>query len=188
MAEHETDGNLTGQMALIEAGLYVTGRPLTLKTLGSIIGVRSEEKIKRLVRRLIERYEANARAIQILVLKDGRCIMQLKPEFSENVKRLITRKLLTKGPLKTLSFIAFKQPITRAYVAKVRGKPAYQHIRQLREMGLISEERLGKTSIIRTTEAFSDYFNLSHNPKVMRQQLEAMFRTLEDRQETEKTI
>ncbi len=175
MGEKEAESNRIRQIALIEAGLYVTGRPLTPRILGSLIGLRSEQKVLAILRELIKRYDTQSSALQVLELKDGRFIMQLRPEYSGPVKKLVTRKLLTKGPLKTLSFIAFKQPITQAYVSKVRGKPAYHHIRKLKEMGLISEERLGKTSIIRTTDTFADYFNLSHNIKVMKQQLETLF-------------
>ncbi len=77
--------------------------------------------------------------------------------------------------MRTLAFIAYKQPVTQAYVTKVRGKLAYQHIRKIVEMGLISEEKLGNTKVLRTTEAFADYFNLSHNLSAMKQQLKYLF-------------
>jgi segregation and condensation protein B len=173
LSEKEEEMN---KIALIEASLYVTGRPLTFKTIGSVIGARSENKVRSLTRALIKRYEEMSSALQIIEMNDGRYIMQLKPQYVEAVKRLVKRKILTKGPLRTLAFIAFKQPITQAYVCRVRGKPAYRHIKQLREMGFISEEKLGRTSILKTTEAFADYFNLNHTPKIMKRQLENLFR------------
>ena len=91
--------------------------------------------------------------------------MQLKPQYVRHVKRLATRQLLTPGPMKTLSFIAYRQPVTQSYLAKVRGNLAYSHVKQLREIGLISEERLGRTKVLRTTPNFADYFNLSHEPQ-----------------------
>jgi chromosome segregation and condensation protein ScpB len=50
-------------------------------------------------------------------------------------------------------------------------------VRKLVEMGLVSEERLGNTKVLRTTEAFADYFNLSRNISVMKQQLKRLFET-----------
>lgn len=162
------------KIALIEAALYVTGRPVDLKTLGTILGMRSEDKIRDTARQLKERYK-NSGAIEVVELSDGRFVMQLRPQYAPHVKRLATRQLLTPGPMKTLSFIAYKQPITQSYLAKVRGNLSYSHVRQLQEIGLISEEKLGRTKMLRTTPNFADYFNLSQDVQVMKKQLERVF-------------
>jgi len=171
------------KIALIEAALYVTGRPIDLKTLGSILGMRSEEKIRDAARQLKERYQ-DARAIEVLELSDGRFVMQLRPRYAPHVKRLATRQLLTPGPMKTLSFIAYKQPVTQSYLAKVRGNLSYSHVRQLQEIGLISEEKLGRTKILRTTPNFADYFNLSQDLQTMKRQLEQVFEHLKSEKST----
>jgi len=175
------------QIALIEASLYVTGRPVDVKVLGSIVRMRSEERIRCLARILAERYKQMKSAMEILELQDGRFVMQLKPDYVRSVKRLATRQLLTPGPLKTLSFIAFKQPVTQSYTVRVRGNLAYQHVRVLRDMGLISEEKLGRTKILRTTQTFADYFNLSHDIRLMKKQLEKLFGELSLVKPEEKT-
>jgi len=175
-AEQQTellDKNLD-KVALVEAALYVTGRPVDLKTLGLILGMRSEDKIRDTARQLKERYK-NSGAIEVVELTDGRFVMQLRPQYAPHVKRLATRQLLTPGPMKTLSFIAYKQPITQSYLAKVRGNLSYSHVRQLQEIGLISEEKLGRTKMLRTTPNFADYFNLSQDVQVMKKQLERVF-------------
>lgn len=77
--------------------------------------------------------------------------------------------------MKTLSFIAYKQPVTQSYLAKVRGNLSYSHVKHLQEMGLISEEKLGRTKILRTTPNFADYFNLSQDLQIMKKQLERIF-------------
>jgi segregation and condensation protein B len=163
------------KIALLEAALYVTGKPLDLKTLGSVVGFRSEEKVRELGRVLKEKYGSDGSALEVLELSDGRFVMQLKPQYVPDVKRLATRQLLTPGPMKTLSFIAYRQPITQSYVAKVRGNLAYSHVKQLREIGLIAEERVGRTKILRTTPNFADYFNLSHETPALKKQLEHLF-------------
>jgi len=175
------------QIALIEAALYVTGKPVDVKTLGSIIRARSEERIRSLARILAEQYKQTRSAMEILELHDGRFVMQLRPDYVRSVKRLATRQLLTPGPLKTLSFVAFKQPVTQSYVVRVRGNLTYQHVRVLREMGLILEEKLGRTKILRTTDTFADYFNLSHDTRLMKKQLEKLFGELSQVKPEEKT-
>ena len=165
-------------MALVEAALYVTGKPLDLKLLGTILRSKSESSIRDIARRLCERYQQENSSIQIMELEDGRYVMQLRPEYVSAVKRLATRQLLTPGPLKTLSFIALKQPVSQAYVVKVRGKLAYGHVKQLKDTGLILDEKSGRTKILRTSETFADYFNLSHDVGAMKRQLQKLFKEL----------
>ena len=171
-------GKMKKKVALIEAALYVTGRPVDIKTLGSVVKFRSEDKIKDVARYLKNKYGSDGSALEVLELSDGRFVMQLKPQYVRHVKRLASRQLLTAGPMKTLSFIAYRQPITQSYLAKVRGNLAYGHVKQLREIGLITEERLGRTKILRTTPNFADYFNLSHDMPAMKKQLEKLFQNI----------
>lgn len=159
------------QQQLCEAALYVSGRPLDLKTIGSIIGARSEDKIKSIALSVAERYRSVDSPIQVLELPDGRFVMQLKGEFARNVRRLASRPLLTPGPLRTLSFIALRQPVPQAHVVRVRGKLAYGHVKQLRGMDLITDERVGRTRILRTTATFADYFNLPHDTAAMKREI-----------------
>jgi segregation and condensation protein B len=174
----ESPRKLKNKMSLMEAALYVTGRPIDTRTLGSVAGFRSEDKTKELARQLKDKYAGNGSCLEILELSDGRFVMQLKPQYVKHVKRLATRQLLTPGPMRTLSFIAYRQPVTQSYLAKVRGNLAYSHVRQLRETGLIAEERLGRTKVLRTTPNFADYFNLSHDIVGMKKQLERLFQSI----------
>ena len=165
------------QKQLIEAALYVSGRPLDLKILGNVIGARSEEKIRAIAHSDAEKYNQNESPIQIVELPDGRWVMQLKATVSKYVRRLSNRPLLTPGPLRTLGFIALKQPVKQAYVVLVRGKLAYGHVKQLREMDLITDEKVGKTRILRTTSTFADYFNLNHDVIEMKKELKSVLGT-----------
>jgi len=168
--------DINKKIQLIEAALYVAGRPLDLKTLCNITGSRSEKKVQKLVRMLMDEYKQRNTALEILELDDHRFVLQLKNEFSEKVRKLAIRPLLTVGPLRTLSYIAYKQPVTQKQVIEARGKNAYRHIKELLEMGLISREKDdGKNFILRTTDYFADYFGLSRNIQVMKKQLKRIF-------------
>lgn len=156
---------------LCEAALYVSGRPLDLKTIGSVIGARSEDRIRGIAQAVSERYKTTNSPVQVVELPDGRFVMQLKAEFAKHVRKLANRPLLTPGPLRTLSFIALRQPIPQSYVVRVRGKLAYIHVKQLKDMDLIVDEKLGRTRMLRTTSTFADYFNLNHDPSLMKREL-----------------
>jgi len=162
---------LISDLALIEAALYVAGRPLDLSELCSVLKTRSRNKAKRLVKMLAQEYAKRDTALEILELKDERFVLQLKAEFTPYVRKLVKRPLLSTGPLKTLSYIALRQPVSQKRVVEVRGHHAYGHIKLLKEMGLITAERKGRASILKTTEYFADYFGLSHDIPTMKREL-----------------
>lgn len=175
-------------LALLEAALYVAGRPLDLKTLASVIKTRSKNKTRKLARKLVEEYINRDTALEILELEDERFVLQLKAEYTPRVRRLALRPLLSVGPLRTLSYIAYRQPVPQSHVIDVRGHHAYQHLKQLENLGLISREKTGRTKVIRTTEFFADYFSLSHDLRALKHQLKGIFESLEkiEPSETEK--
>jgi segregation and condensation protein B len=180
-------------LALLEAALYVAGRPLDLKTLASVIKTRSKNKTRKLARKLIETYRNRDTALEILELEDERFVLQLKAEYTPKVRKLAIRPLLSVGPLKTLSYIAYRQPVLQSHVIDVRGHHAYQHLKQLEDLELITREKTGRTKVIRTTEFFADYFNLSHDLRTMKQQLKGIFENLikfepSETQKTEKQL
>ena len=174
-AEPEVTTEAKRDLALLEAALYVAGRPLDLRTLASVLRTRSKNKARRLAKILMLSYKARDTSLEVLELEDERFVMQLKTEYTPQVRRLAFRPLLSIGPLKTLSYVAYRQPITQTLVIEVRGGHAYDHLKQLEELDLIIRERAGRSKVLRTTQFFADYFGFSHDLKTMKQQLKNVF-------------
>ena len=170
-----TNEGLQYSLALLEAALYVAGRPLNINELCSVLKTRSKNKVKKLVKMLMREYASRKTALEILELKDERYVLQLKAEFTPHVRKLVNRPLLSIGPLKTLSYIAYRQPVSQKRVIEVRGHHAYGHIKLLKEMGLVASERGGRSTVLRTTEYFADYFGLSHDTATMKKELKNIF-------------
>jgi len=175
LQERQAAEKMQYDVALLEAALYVAGRPLDLNELCSVLKTRSKNKTKRLMKTLVQGYTSRNTALEILELKDERYVLQLKTKFTPHVKKLVTRPLLSTGPLKTLSYIAYRQPISQKRVVEVRGHHVYSHIKLLKEMSLIAAERSGRSTILRTTEYFADYFCLSHDVATMKKELKHVF-------------
>ncbi len=172
-------------LALLEAALYIAGRPLDLNELCQVLGSRSKKKAQKFADILMQEYAARNTALEILALKDERYVLQVKAEFTPLIKKLVNRPLLSSGPLKTLSYIAYRQPVSQKRVIDVRGQHAYGHVKLLKEMGLIVAERNGRTMALRTTDYFSDYFGLTQDPSVMKKELKRIFGdALKDEQQT----
>jgi segregation and condensation protein B len=162
-------------LALMEAALFVAGRPLDLNELCQVINSRSKKKAKKYADLIIQEYVARGSPMEILALKDERYVLQVKAEFTPLIKKLVNRPLLSSGPLKTLSYIAFRQPITQKRVVETRGQHAYGHVKMLKDMGLIASERSGRSMALKTTDYFADYFGLTQDTGSMKRELRRIF-------------
>jgi segregation and condensation protein B len=162
-------------LMLLEAALYVAGRPLDVNELCQVIGSRSKKRAMKYIETLKEEYAARSTALEILALKNERYVLQVKAEFTPLIKKLVNRPLLSAGPLKTLSYIAYRQPISQKRVIDVRGQHAYGHVKMLKDMGLIMSERSGRTLALKTTDYFADYFGLTTDTSILKKDLRKIF-------------
>ncbi|MGE5533121.1 MAG: SMC-Scp complex subunit ScpB [Bacillota bacterium] len=162
-------------LALLEAALYVAGRPLDLNELCQVVGSRSKKRTQTYVEILMKEYASRNTALELLALKNERFVLQVKAEFTHLIKKLVNRPLLSSGPLKTLSYIAYRQPISQKRVIEVRGQHAYGHVKLLKDMGLILSERAGRSLALKTTDYFADYFGLTTDTSVMKKDLKKIF-------------
>ena len=162
-------------LSLLEAALFVAGRPLDLNELCQVIGSRSKKKAQKYADTLMQEYNMRNTALEILALKDERYVLQVKGEYTHLIQKLVNRPLLTSGPLKTLSYIAIRQPISQKRVIDVRGQHAYGHIKELKERKLIVAEKSGRTMALKTTDDFADYFGLPHDILEMKKNLKKIF-------------
>ena len=162
-------------LALVEAALYIAGKPLDLNELCQVIGSRSKKKAKKFADTLMQEYAARNTSLEILALKDERYVLQVKADFTPLIKKLVNKPLLSSGPLKTLSYVAYRQPISQKRVVEVRGQHAYGHVKLLKDMGLIIAERSGRSMALKTTDYFADYFGLTQDTATMKRELKRVF-------------
>ncbi len=98
--------------------------------------------------------------------------MQLKGEYNVVARRFATKPLLSKAALRSLSFVAYFQPISSSDLSVRRGSQVYEHLRDLEDVGFVSWEKKGRTKLYRTTTEFSEYFGLSTDVQMLKHQLE----------------
>ena len=151
---------------LIEEVLYIWGEPININDLSTIITDADKKQIKIAIDEMVAERKQNQSGLLINNF-DGeyQFVTRVKHDkyFSSLVKK--TEKKLTSSALETLSIIAYKQPITRAEVDKIRGINSQTTIDNLLDRGLIKEngrlDKIGKPIIYVTTTSFLQYFNIS---------------------------
>jgi segregation and condensation protein B len=144
---------------LIEAALFAAGGPVTDAQMKVMLN-RSVAYVSGLVDQIIEDYRARNSPLEIIRL-DGKYVMQLRSEFASKVMS-VSPKELTTPVLRTLSIIAYYQPIFQNELVNVRGDKVYDHVAILLERGLIEKVKEGRSFKLTTTSAFCDYFGLTH--------------------------
>ncbi len=143
----------------IEAILFAAGESVPIARLSLVLGAE-EKEIIRAAEELAESYLRQERGMRILRLED-KLQMCSAPEYAPFIiKTLEQRKppMLSQPALETLAIVAYFQPVTRAYIDKIRGVDSAYTVSVLQERGLIEIcGRLdvpGRPSIFRTTDVF----------------------------------
>jgi len=147
--------------ARIEAALYSAGRPLSVDELIKASGTNSKEKTLRVVNELVKKTKTAFKAIEIAQLEDGTYVFQLRPEYTPLVRRFAQHPLIPSAALKTLSYIAYEQPVTSKRLVQIRGSQVYSHVRILEQLQFVEHENLGRLKVYRTTAKFQNYFGIT---------------------------
>ena len=153
------------QEAVIEAVLFTMGRAVELRQLAAAIG-QPEEVARKAVERLTKRYRSARSGMEITQLEDS-YQMCTKAAYYENLIRVASapkKQVLTEVVLETLSIIAYKQPVTRLEIERVRGVSCDHAINKLLEYDLITElgrlDAPGRPLLFGTTEQFLRCFGV----------------------------
>ena len=158
--------NLNEAQAAIEAILFSLGNAVSLTKLAEILEL-DKDTTKKVIHQMMDTYLDSHRGIQIIEL-DGSYQLCTKKEYYDYVKRATNRTIkfeLTEVIIETLSIIAYKQPITKLHIEKIRGVKSDHAVNKLVEFGLVEEkgrmDTPGRPILFGTTEAFLRNFGLS---------------------------
>ena len=157
--------------ARLEAALYSAGRPLTIEELIKASGTESRTKTLALMTNLVKRTKATFKAIEVASLPDGSYVFQLKPEYNTVIRKYASKPLLPTATLKTLSYIAYMQPVSSKRLVEVRGSGVYLHLRVLEQLAYIEHQNVGRLKIYNTTEKFQKYFGIQGDKDLLKQKL-----------------
>ena len=152
--------------AIIEAILFTMGESVELDRIAEAIELDKKET-KRILDEMMEHYKDSSIGVQIMEL-DGAYQMCTKPEMYEYLIRIAKqpkRRVLTDVLLETLSIVAYKQPVTKAEIEKIRGVSSDHAVSKLVEYNLICElgrlDAPGRPLLFGTTEEFLRSFGVN---------------------------
>lgn len=149
----------------IEALLFVSTQPLSLKDLMRATNSREEE-----IRAAIEVLRTKLRGRGIRLFENHNTFhLATAPEQNEAIEQFLTSSMrteLSKPALETLAIIAYKQPVTKSQIEAIRGVSSEQTLRNLLLRGLITEagqsSAPGKPTLYRTSMRFLQHIGLQN--------------------------
>ena len=150
---------------VIEAVLFTMGESVDLTKIAAAVG-HDTDTTRKLIHRMMDKYEAEDRGVRIIELEDAfqMCTKKEMYEYLIRVAKQPKKYVLTYVLLETLSIIAYKQPVTKLEVEKIRGVKSDHAVNKLVEYNLVCERgRLdapGKPILFGTTEEFLRRFSV----------------------------
>lgn len=151
--------------AAIEAILFTMGDSVELSRIAEAVG-HDEETVRKLIHHMMDRYEEEDRGIRIIELENAfqLCTKKEMYEYLIRVAKQPKRYVLTDVLLETLSIIAYKQPVTKLEIEKIRGVKSDHAVNKLVEYGLVEEtgrlDAPGRPLLFGTTEEFLRRFSV----------------------------
>lgn len=151
--------------AAIEAILFTMGDSVEVDKLARAIE-QDVPTTRKLVHNLMDRYQEEDRGIRIIELENAyqMCTKNEMYEYLIRIAQQPKKTVLTDVLLETLSIVAYKQPVTRLEIEKIRGVKSDHAVNKLIEYNLIKElgrlDAPGRPLLFGTTEDFLRQFGV----------------------------
>ena len=149
----------------IEAILFTMGDSVELGKIAAAVE-HDEDTVRKIIHQMMDKYEEEDRGVRIVELENS-FQMCTKPEMYEyliRVARQPRKYVLTDVLLETLSIIAYKQPVTKLEIEKIRGVKSDHAVNKLVEYNLVCEagrlDAPGRPLLFGTTEEFLRRFSI----------------------------
>ncbi|WP_286080362.1 SMC-Scp complex subunit ScpB [Parablautia intestinalis] len=153
------------EKAILEAVLFTMGESVEIERLAAVIE-EDKKTTRELLWELKEDYESKDGGVTLMELEDSyqMCTKAEMYEYLVKIAKTPRKYVLTDTILETLSIIAYKQPVTRAEIEKIRGVSCDHAVNRLVEFGLIAEvgrmDAPGRPLLFGTTEEFLRSFGV----------------------------
>lgn len=173
---------------IIEAILFTMGESVELSKIAAVTG-HDENTVRKIIYNMMDKYEKEDRGIRIIELENSfqMCTKKEMYEYLIQIARQPKKYVLTDVLLETLSIVAYKQPVTKLEIEKIRGVKSDHAVNKLVEYGLTEEvgrmDAPGRPLLFGTTEEFLRRFSiqsLDELPTINPEQVEHFKEEAED--------
>ncbi len=157
---------------LVESILFSATKPVSINEIKNATGMGTK-KVKNTIEELIQDYNVTRKdETSMEVVKAGdKYTMQIKEKYTDKTL-MVSEPEIDSNLLKTLTLIAFHQPIKQSNLRRMIGEKAYEHVDILSDIKLINARKYRNTEMLTTTKKFPEYFGIdSTKPEEIREVL-----------------
>jgi len=157
---------------MVESVLFSASEPVRIKDIRESTGF-SIKIVKDTLKELMDDYSINRKNdTSMEIVKAGeKYIMQLKKNYTDQ-SMIVSKPEIKDDILKTLSLIAFHQPVKQSNLRRMAGQKIYDHVDELVSMKIVNTRKHGSTELLTTTKLFPEYFGIeSTKPEEIRDYL-----------------
>ena len=150
--------------AILEGLIFVSESPLTLDRMKEVLGIQKRD-LQRLLSEMMEDYQRKERGFLLMEVAEG-FQFRTRPEHSSWIKKLkkVKTTALSQPALETLAIVAYRQPVVRTDIEKIRGVDSGGVLHTLLEKKLIKiigkKDVQGKPLVYGTSRKFLEVFSL----------------------------
>lgn len=155
----------------IESLIFTAERPISFKEINEVLETTFETRFKKediesALDEVKQKYQEEQFSFEMVAIANGYQFLTKGAYFNTVATYLkqTTKKKLSRAALETLSIIAYKQPVSKPEMEKIRGVSCDYALQKLLEKELVNitgrAETVGKPLLYGTSEKFMDYFGL----------------------------
>ena len=153
----EVSGQDLDSRLIVEGVLFSADRPLRIIEIEEATGFERGH-VRKAVRRLASDYRRRNTSLEV-VKAGNRWTMQVRSEYTPSARSVAAPEIDPKY-LRTLALIAYHQPVLQSDLQEMIGPKVYDHVRELKALGLINAKPKGATKELTTTQKFPEYFGI----------------------------
>ncbi|MDG1434866.1 MAG: SMC-Scp complex subunit ScpB [Saprospiraceae bacterium] len=157
----------------IESLIFAAKQPITIAEIGDALEHTFEMQFRKVeiseaIEEIEKKYQGEQFPFEVVGIADGYQFLTKGAYFNTVAMYLkqTTKKKLSRAALETLSIIAYKQPVSKPEMEKIRGVSCDYALQKLLEKELVTivgrSETVGKPLLYGTSEKFMDYFGLKN--------------------------
>ena len=159
-------------MSIVESYMFTFSDVVDVNDIVEIFNLNEifidREYVVHIIELLSQKYKEKSSGLEILKIEDKYQLLTKRENFKyiEKVITVTKKKSLTQSAMETLSIIAYNQPVTKAFIEKIKGVKSDTTISKLLESNLIEEsarlDTVGRPALYKTTDLFLKYMGLSY--------------------------
>jgi len=153
---------------IIEAALFSAGKSISVEEISEATGL-DRRTVRKAAKELIAEYSGKDSSLTVTQTTGG-IALEVRAKYARYTMKLAEQEI-PRMALKTLAIIAFHQPIKQSKLKMMIGSRAYEDVKTLKEMGLISVRPDGRSYRLETSSRFPDYFGIDPDPAEIKKHL-----------------